>query len=212
MPRLVDHARRREELAEALWRIVRREGLACVSVRRVAEEAGVSTGSLRHYFTTQSELLAFSMRLVIDRVRERLGRLDWNAESRTLAERVACELLPLDEERTAEAEVWLAFSGQALVDPALRALRQETDAVLSELWRRLAGALVDASPAEIDVAVEAARLHALIDGLAVHALVRPEGATPQHLRRVVSYHLDGVCDARREPRQRTVRPEGAATR
>jgi AcrR family transcriptional regulator len=42
----------------------------------------------------------------------------------TQAERLLQELVPLDEERRAEAEVWLAFTGHALVDPEQRAIHQ----------------------------------------------------------------------------------------
>ena len=74
MPKIVDHEARRKELAEAAWRVIRREGLEGASVRNVAKEAGMSLGSLRHYFATQSELLAFSMRMVGERVKERIKK------------------------------------------------------------------------------------------------------------------------------------------
>ena len=50
MPIVVDPEERRRDLAEAVWRVVRRDGLERASVREVAREAGVSMGSLRHYF------------------------------------------------------------------------------------------------------------------------------------------------------------------
>ncbi|ASR37210.1 hypothetical protein BAY61_21905 [Prauserella marina] len=71
--------------------------------------AALSTGSLRHYFTSQSELLAFALRAA---------------------------------------------------NPGL------------------------------DVKGETDRLHALLDGLAVHAASRPEQATPQRMRAVLARHLD----------------------
>jgi hypothetical protein len=74
-------------------------------------------GSLRHYFATQSELLCFAMQLVGDRARARIAALEPTADARHAAERLLHELVPLDDERRAEAEVWLAFTGQALVDP-----------------------------------------------------------------------------------------------
>src|SRR5690606_38395555 len=40
MPRHVDHTRRREEIASALWRVVQRDGMRAVSVRSVAKEGG----------------------------------------------------------------------------------------------------------------------------------------------------------------------------
>ena len=45
------------------------------SVRNVAQEAGLSMGSLRHYFSTQSELLCFAMQLVGDRAQARVAAL-----------------------------------------------------------------------------------------------------------------------------------------
>ncbi|GAA1487885.1 TetR family transcriptional regulator [Brachybacterium sacelli] len=57
MPKLIDHARRREELAEAAWRVLLREGVGRASVRNVAAEAGLTVNSLRHVFSTQDELL-----------------------------------------------------------------------------------------------------------------------------------------------------------
>ena len=64
----IDSQSRRRELGEALWRVVLRDGIEAASVRKVAAEAGISKGSLRHVFPTQSELLAFAMQLIVDEV------------------------------------------------------------------------------------------------------------------------------------------------
>src|SRR3712207_1800224 len=117
MPRVVDPAERRADLAEAVWRVVRRHGLDGASVRAVAREAGLSMGSLRHYFGTQSELLIVAMRMVIERIELRVARLPARDDPRQAAQSVLLELLPLDDERRAENEVWLAFTARALVDP-----------------------------------------------------------------------------------------------
>src|SRR3712207_7028502 len=106
--------RRRAELAEAVWTVIRRDGLQRASVRNVAREAGLSMGSLRHYFATQAELLCFAMQLVGERARARVRAIEPADDPRETAERLLRELVPLDEERRAEAEVWLAFTGHAL--------------------------------------------------------------------------------------------------
>ena len=67
MPRLIDHDARRAEIADAAWRVILREGVTGASVRTVAAEAGLSSGSLRHVFATQSALLVYAFQLVIDR-------------------------------------------------------------------------------------------------------------------------------------------------
>src|SRR5688572_8429486 len=175
VPKLVDHEARRVAIAEAGWREIRRDGLARASVRGVARESGLSAGSLRHVFATQSELLAFSMRLVAERIEARVRALVPTGDVRSDAEAAIHELLPLDDDRRAEAEVWLAFAGQALVDERLRALREEVDGLLHRFYRTLVDALADAgalapgADADAGRALEAERLGAVIDGLVVHA-------------------------------------------
>jgi AcrR family transcriptional regulator len=194
---LVDYEARRVAIAEAVWRVIRRDGLARASVRGVARESGLSAGSLRHVFATQSELLAFSMRLVAERIEARVRALVPTGDVRRDVEAAIHELLPLDDDRRAEAEVWLAFAGQALVDERLRVLREEVDGLLHRFYRTLVDALADAGAlapdvADADRALEAERLGAVIDGLVVHALMRPGRADPALQRAVIAHHLDAL--------------------
>jgi DNA-binding transcriptional regulator YbjK len=177
VPKVVDHEARREELAAALWRVIERDGIEAASLRRVAAEAGWSLGSLRHYFATQSQLLAFAMALVVRRVAARVGALD---DPRAVLHQV----LPLDADRRAEMHVWLAFTTQALADPALRGLRDEAHRGLRELCRTAAAALGAPDPER-----DGERLHALIDGLALHAVLAPDVTTPQRQMEVLDAQL-----------------------
>ena len=199
MPKLVDHEQRRAQLAEAVWTVIRRDGLERASVRNVAREAGLSMGSLRHDFATQSELLCFAMQLVGDRARARVRALEPAADARQLAEQLLHQLVPLDDERRAESEVWLAFTGRALVDPQQRAIHQRIHDQLNGACTTAITLLVDAGLAAdgLDVALEASRLHALLDGLALHAVMRPERVPPSRVTAVIARHLDtllrGCC-------------------
>jgi AcrR family transcriptional regulator len=187
---VVDPAQRRSDLAEAVWRVVRREGLEGASVRAVAREAGLSMGSLRYYFGTQSELLVFAMRMVTDRIERRVASLHLPDDPRRAAETVLLELLPLDDERQAENEVWLAFTARALVDPALRDLRDQGYDVLRNACLRWVRRLVAPTRPPGDVDLETDRLFALLDGLAVHAAMRPARADASLLTAVLARHLD----------------------
>ena len=190
---MVDPAERRHDLAEAVWRVVRREGLDGASVRAVAREAGLSMGSLRHYFGTQSELLVFAMRMVIDRIERRVAGLQTPGDPRRAAEMVLLELLPLDDERRAENEVWLAFTARALVDPALRALRDEGYDLLRNACLGWVRQLLAPARSPSDVDLETDRLFALLDGLAVHAAMRPARSGPELLTAVLGRHLDELA-------------------
>ena len=191
VPRSVEESVRRRDVAEAVWRVVRRDGLEGASVRAVAGEAGLSMGSLRHYFPSQSELHVFAMRLVTDRIRGRVEALP-AADPWHWAMSVLEQMLPMDADRRAESEVWLAFSARALVDPALGELRDEGWDLLREVCDNLVRRFADAGALapDLDPDVEAARLHALVDGLLVHGVLRPSRADPSTLRQVLARHLD----------------------
>ena len=194
MPRNVDPEQRRAELAQAVWTVIRRDGLQRASVRNVAREAGLSMGSLRHYFATQAELLCFAMQLVGERARARVRAVEPADDPREAAERLLLELVPLDDERRAEAEVWLAFTGHALVDPDQRAIHQRIHDELHGACVTAITLLADAGlvPGDLDVGLEAARLQAVLDGLAVHAVMRPERVPRARITAVIARHLDSL--------------------
>jgi AcrR family transcriptional regulator len=195
MPKVVDHEQRRRELGHAVWRVIRRDGIDQASVRTVAAEAGWSAGALRHYFATQSELLAFAMRLVVERIEGRIAALDRPTDPRQAVEEVLHELLPLDDERRAENEVWLAFTARALIDPELRAQHSEVHDALHQAGASALEALAAAGRSNASAtALQVERLHALLDGLAVHTALRPDLMPPQQIVAVVRLHLDALED------------------
>jgi AcrR family transcriptional regulator len=185
------HSRRRAQLVEAVFRIVRRDGVEHVSVRTVAREAGLSMGSLRHYFGTQAELLAFSLAEVERRLRARLATLDTAGPPRRTLERVLHLLLPMTPELRDEHGIWLAFVGRATADPALHTLNARVYDELRELLRPLVAAVVGP---DRDADLETDRLYALVDGLVLHSALRPERWGPARLAAVVGHHLDTIAD------------------
>ncbi|MCC3375022.1 TetR family transcriptional regulator C-terminal domain-containing protein [Cohnella sp. REN36] len=190
----MDHQQRKEQIAEAAWRIIRQEGLEGVSVRRVADEADVSLGSLRHYFPTQNELLFFTMQLVTERVQQRIRSLPFTGEPRADIEMAITELAPLDDERRAEAKVWLAFAGKAISDPAIREISRQVHEALYDGFRGMIELLVSERLTKegLDPERETRRLHALVDGLVVHGVTYPERMSGQELMRIIADHLDGL--------------------
>ncbi|GAA2742225.1 TetR/AcrR family transcriptional regulator [Kitasatospora cinereorecta] len=203
MPKLVDPAARRLDVADAVFRIAVRDGLAHASLRNVADEAGLNIGSVRHYFAGHQELMLFAMRAMLDRVGERLtGRVeaagDLAAASperrRAVVTGLLEELLPLDERRRAEVTVFVEFTAAARTDPALHALARQA----AESTRRLLTRVVTRLAAAGDLApgiypdAEAVRLWALVDGLALNAVLHPDLLPPDACRRALRAHLAGL--------------------
>ncbi|QSB06291.1 TetR/AcrR family transcriptional regulator [Natronoglycomyces albus] len=111
MPKIVDHQQRREQLAEAVFRLVVREGLASASVRNVAAEAGWSSGSVRYYFPRHDELKAFAAEVASRRIaHDVVNRLPTDPSQCApveFAARCMESLLPLDQKRRAEYKLWV---------------------------------------------------------------------------------------------------------
>lgn len=198
MPVRVDHAQRRVQLAEAMWAIIARDGMAAASVRGVARQAGLSMGSIRHFFGTQDELLQFAMREVIVRARQRVTDLRKEREALVSqgaapqgAVRLLEEVLPLDEERLTEARVWMALSSHGSTDVAMLAIRHEADDAVRAMCHTCLGDLVQIGRVrpDLDLEIETERLWALLDGLATHIVFNSEHTSPDLAARVLHAHL-----------------------
>ena len=191
MPRVVDHSCRRAELAQALWRVVRRSGVHAVSVRSVAAEAGTSPSALRHYFRSQDDLLTFALTAVVEQVTARIVPQLPALRGRDGARHVLEQFLPLDEQRSVETAVYLAFIGRTPGSPGLQAIRDETDARALSAVRLAVQLLADACAvgAGRDLDQEATRLYALLDGLALHGSLMPHRYAAEDLSDTLDRHL-----------------------
>ena len=120
MPKLVDHARRRDEIALVACQAVARRGFARATVAHIAHEAGYTTGMVAHYFDSKQEIILASLRLILRRMDQRLRRRPGEAPLDLLG--VLSEALPIDAQRRTECAFWTAFWGQLSADPKLKRL------------------------------------------------------------------------------------------
>lgn len=169
MPRTLDTDARDHAVLEASWRVIRRAGMPALTVRNVAAEAGLAPSSLRYTFPTQASVRERAIAGVLERIRDRIDALPADLVGRAWARGALLELLPLDEQRRAEVEVYFALNIAALSDPALADLRQQLDDAIADLCARAAAAIgADATAGPT--------FHALADGLALHLVTRPATA------------------------------------
>ena len=127
----------KNKLAEALQRVVAREGIAGVSVRSVAAEAGVSAGSVQYHFRSRAEMIRYAMEQTSATVEARLERRHRWGAVKEWTRNILLDLLPLDSDRRREFSVWLAFVAHASTDPALLDLKQQTNDRLHWLYSRI---------------------------------------------------------------------------
>lgn len=177
MPRRIDRDARKEQLGEALWRVVRQRGVGAVSVRTVAEEAGVVVGSLRHVFPTRAELIEFSAELMVQRATGRILATPRNDDPVAYGLALLTHLLPLAPDSRAELEVNLALIAEAPAVPSLASIRDHAAERIEELCLQIA-TLLTGRVRDDRLVRTGRRLSALVDGLALHLLAAPHAADP----------------------------------
>lgn len=201
MPKVVDHDARRAEIADAVWRVIRRDGVPGASVRTVAAEAGWSTGAIRHYFASQTELLEFTSDLLTARTYERVVRagakvpMDSPAAQQIPAVvRFVSETLPIDADHRAECEAWVALVQASRTDARLKDQITEGVRQLRDMADSAVRVLANGALDEADLTREIDLLHAVVDGFALHGVLQPKVLTPRRIQAGLTDHLTHLAD------------------
>ena len=118
MPKIVDHEKRRDEIALVACRVVAAHGFDQATIVRIAREAGFTSGMVAHYFDTKQEIIVAALRLILRRIEERLTPPAQASSTDLLT--VLTEALPIDEQRYIECAFWTAFWGQVSADKRLK--------------------------------------------------------------------------------------------
>lgn len=184
MPKVVDHDQRRAAIAAAAAEVIADDGIDAVTMKGIAERAGVTTGAVTHYFADKDEVLLAALLLVDTSMQMRLDvamALGQSSVDSILA------ALPHDEDSRRYWTVWRVFSDRASRSPALL----EHYRTSTEGWVE-AGARAIA--AQRDISDEDARLDAevlvgVVDAIGDAASVDPERWPVDRQRRVVEHVL-----------------------
>src|SRR6202040_2240984 len=105
MPKIVDHAQRRDEIALVACRVVAEYGFDKASMVRIARQAGCTTGMLAHYFDSRQDIIIAALRLILRRIDERLTQPQ-ASKTRPDLLTLLTEALPVDAHRRTECAFW----------------------------------------------------------------------------------------------------------
>lgn len=178
MPARTDHDVRRREAAEAVWRVLARDGFAALSLRAVAAEMGATTGLVTHYFGGRAELVDHALVLLHERTDATLGDTEAPLGLGSLRSRLLA-VLPTTDDGAELSRIWVGFWGPALSDPGLT----DREAARYERWRewlrphvRAAQAAGELGGADDETVVDL--LTTVTHGLVVQALFDPDRFPP----------------------------------
>lgn len=192
MPKIVDHDRQRVKFAEAAMSLIARHGLEGVTMRAVAAEAGLSYGSLFHYFNSKDELLMHAVRHSTSLQTKRVNEYASRYSGLKALEHLLCDDAIITESTRDDWMVWLTF----LYKAALQASFATAYAELIDGWQaRIAGLLQDAQQAgeinsELDVSFEAMAIWAYSAGIGQLSLLHPDLLPVELQKQLISAYLE----------------------
>lgn len=201
MPKRVDRAKRRTEIAEALVRVAGRRGLHTVGMRDVAAEAGVSLRLVQYYFETKEKLLLFGLEHLAERFGERVSArvraAGGGPSPRAVVKALLMAALPTDEESRTFHYLYTSYAVLSVNDPALAAqpFIKNPDAAEEAVTALLQQAQeADLLEPGLDARMEAVGLLALSAGLGTSILVGQRA--PEYAAAVLDHHVDRIFRTR----------------
>jgi AcrR family transcriptional regulator len=201
LPKLGMGPIRREQICRAAVVVLAREGYAGTTMRMVAEEAGVSTGMLNHYFSNRQDLLTQSLVYVSERSLVRhSGAIAGLEPGQGRLEALLDSVLGEDEESEEAWRVWIDVQGAAVRLPELRPTIDER---LSHWFELIDEALEDIVPPRRDGAIPwSVRVDSVLTGLVILAMTSEAELDRQQIRDEVIGIVLASAAASRHPAPR----------
>lgn len=194
MPARIDPAVRRRHVVDAAFRLLVTEGPSGLSLRKVAAEAELNIGSVRHYFDSHEELLAAAAQEAGDRMGRRLApyppeRLHGLAGEAAVdgLQALLDQVLPVDAERRGETIVVLELVMASRTRPVFAPMAAQMARDLHQVLRE---ALAMVGVPDPDGA--ARQLAALVGGLSIDAVTPHGSLTVTELRSTLRAQLRGM--------------------
>jgi len=196
MPKLVDHAERRQAIVAAAWRLIAARGIDGITMRDLAAEAGYCNGALSHYFSGKDEILRTAFELVLEATNQRIDQAVRGKRGLGALRKMCYEIMPLTEETRLEARIAISLWQRALTD---RNLEQINNRAVGE-WRRqvathLQYAIDDGDMDPLDVDTHADLIMTTMMGLQITAVLDRQ-STPRRTQLAI---FEAILDQGRNP-------------
>jgi TetR/AcrR family transcriptional repressor of bet genes len=185
---------RREQICRAAATVIAREGFAGSTMRMVAEEAGVSTGMLNHYFANRQDLLTQALVFVSERAQARMREaIEGIPAGRERMVALLDSALAEGQEVSETWRVWINAYGEAV---RLADLRHTIESRLNSWYELIDDALEGLVPPDTDGTIPWSwRFDAILNGLTIQALTSEAALDGERIRDEVVRTLFGEIPA-----------------
>lgn len=178
-------------ISDAAIKVIVNQGFDVVSVRKVAQQAGVAPGTVQYFMGTKDELLSKALLRSAARQHERVSSLRFQSNTSPLEQlhRSLLELLPIGPIQREDAALWVILGAAA---STRKVLAQEYQNELGRFRDHLIPAL-SAADVPGDIAQTARLITAIVNGLALDYMhAKPDAETAKALSDDLSSSLQRI--------------------
>lgn len=174
-------------VVDAVCDVIADEGVANLSLRKVADRAGATIGLITHHFPNRDAMVQAAVEHAWEMAKKEIRwptTLDRSVITASLE-----AFLPITPERRRQLSVWLAFWALTQTSAELQAIHRDIHSYMREKhvkWIRLLGHSLKEARKIADA------LLVQCDGILVYALLDEKYWTPDHQRAIVSRAIDQV--------------------
>jgi AcrR family transcriptional regulator len=186
MPRIVDRAERRREIAYAALRLMSTRGPAALTLRALAEELGGSITLVTHFYRNRAELLKGIADQLVDDYDAHLAALEKGADDLTRLRVLLKWMLPLTMEARSEERARVLLNAERQSDLHVESFFEAMDKKMRALLRDHVTPLVE--PARVDVTVDALRV--MVNGVVLSAVEHPRKWPAKRQLALLNHMLD----------------------
>jgi len=196
---------RKKEILQCATQIIIDEGMTALTIRRVAEAAGVSTGLVLYHFATKEDLIAESWRLALFQARERILASVGDVQGRALMEAIFKFRFQDEDSTNVPWIFWLEYWNHAARTEDLRVHHSQTFTLMQEMdlaqvrTAMAAGQIRD----DLDPGSIVDLYHAVFCGLIVKVVLDKESITGQRALELGRFFLSLIT---REEREEPAKP------
>ncbi|WP_449280936.1 TetR/AcrR family transcriptional regulator [Leucobacter sp.] len=194
MPKIVDHDARRDEIAEAAWHVIAREGFDRLTMRRIAAEAGTAHSAFARYFPDKESLLTAAFLRTRELADAAIAERTHGRRGLDALHEFCLAVLPFGEDGELHARVALAFWNHAAQNRAF----WKTQRAHARQWRaRIMQMLEEARelgeiPPHVDLVTASDEIAASNMGWQTIRLLMPEFASDERMRASVATLLGSI--------------------
>ncbi|SET54196.1 transcriptional regulator, TetR family [Oceanobacillus limi] len=198
MPKKIDHSQRKEQIVEAMFRIIHHSGFEKATLREIAKEAELSLGSVQYFFPKQKDIYMYAMDLIYQRFEERMQKvIQVNLEAFEHAVSMIKQIVQANtEEERMENDIWMKFSVMATMNPEYQVTKDRFREVNFNFAKDIVQMLENSGYITIPINIDrsANSLTIFIHGLVFESVIYANSYNDQVIEKEIREYLQMICN------------------